>query len=131
MKYLLDTSVWLWSLTDSARIRPQGRDLIVRGEDELYLSAVSSWEIAIKWARGRLPLPESPVSYVPKRMTEQRLRALPITHSHTLAVSKLPAHHWDPFDRLLIAQAQTEGMAILTADRAFRLYDVPIVWCGV
>jgi len=64
-------------------------------------------------------------------MTEQRIRALPITHSHTLAVSELPAHHSDPFDRLLIAQAQAEDMAILTADRAFRLYDVQIVWCGV
>ena len=130
MKYLLDTSVWLWSLTDSARIRPQGRDLIVRGEEELYLSAVSSWEIAIKWARGKLPLPEPPASYIPKRMSDQGIRPLPITHSHTLAVSELPAHHWDPFDRLLIAQAQTEGMTILTADRTIRLYDVQIVWCG-
>lgn len=130
MKYLLDTSVWLWSLTDSGRIRSEARDLIIRGEEELYLSAASSWEIAIKWAKRKLPLPEPPEIYVPERMTEQRILPLPIKHSHTLAVSKIPAHHGDPFDRLLIAQARTEGMAILTADRTFRRYDVQIVWCG-
>lgn len=130
MKYLLDTSVWLWSLTASERIRPEGRKLIANGEEEVYLSAVSSWEIAIKWALGKLELPEPAATYVPKRMTEQRIRPLPITHSHALAVSQLPAHHRDPFDRLLVAQAQAEGMVILTADRAFQAYAVEIVWCG-
>ncbi len=130
MKYLLDTSVWLWSLTDSGRIRSEARDLIIRGEEELYLSAASSWEIAIKWAKGKLLLAEPPERYVPRRMADQRILPLPITHYHTLAVSRIPVHHGDPFDRLLIAQAQAEGMAVLTADRAFRLYDVKIVWCG-
>jgi len=130
VKYLFDTSVWLWSLSAPQRISREGLSVLGRGNEEFYFSAVNSWEIAVKWARGKLPLPEPPASYVPKRMSDQGIRALPITHTHTLAVSKLPAHHWDPFDRLLIAQAQTEGMTILTADRAFRLYDVQIVWCG-
>jgi PIN domain nuclease of toxin-antitoxin system len=120
----------LWSLTASERIRPEGRKLIANGEEDVYLSAVSSWEIAIKWGLGKLELPESAATYVPKRMTEQRIRPLPITHSHALAVSELPDYHRDPFDRLLIAQAQMEGMAILTADHAFRRYPVEIVWCG-
>ena len=130
MKYLLDTSVWLWSLTASDRIRRDGRELLAQGTEEIYLSAASSWEIGIKWAIGKLQLPEPAVSYVPKRMAAQGIRPLPITHIHALAVSELATHHRDPFDRLLIAQAQVEGMAILTADRAFRLYPVEIVWCG-
>ena len=130
MKYLLDTSVWLWSLTASERINKKGRQLLVSGREELYLSAASSWEISIKTALGRLQLAEPPVSYVPKRLAAQGIRPLSITHTHALAVSDLPAHHSDPFDRLLIAQAQTEDMVILTADRAFEPYGIEIFWCG-
>jgi PIN domain nuclease of toxin-antitoxin system len=130
MKYLLDTSVWLWSLTASERINKKARELLANGREELYLSAASSWEISIKWALGRLPLPEPPSSYVPKRLAAQGIRPLAITHTHALAVSELPAHHSDPFDRLLIAQAQIEGMVILTADRAMEPYGVKILWCG-
>ncbi len=130
MKYLLDTSVWLWSLTASQRISNEALRLLASGTGELYLSAASSWEIAIKSALGKLLLPESPTSYVPNRMTAQGIRPLSITHTHALAVSELPAHHRDPFDRILIAQARTEEMVILTADRAFEQYDVKILWCG-
>jgi len=130
LKYLLDTSVWLWSLTASDRIRREGRELLARGTEELYLSAASSWEIGIKVALGKLTLPEPVASYVPKRMSAQAIRPLPITHGHALAVVGLPQYHNDPFDRLLIAQAQAEGMTILTADRAFRQYAVELIWCG-
>jgi PIN domain nuclease of toxin-antitoxin system len=130
MKYLLDTSVWLWSLTASERINKKARQLLASGTQEVYLSAASSWEISIKWALGRLRLPEPPASYVPKRLAAQGIRSLPIMHTHALAVSELPAHHSDPFDRLLIAQAQTEGMVILTADHDFEQYGVKILWCG-
>lgn len=130
MKYLLDTSVWLWSLTAAERIRREGRELLAGGRQKIYLSSASSWEIGIKSALGKLRLPEPAASYVPKRMAAQGIKPLPITHSHALAVSELPFHHNDPFDRILIAQALAEGMAILTADRAFRLYAVEIVWCG-
>ena len=130
MKCLLDTSVWLWSLTASERIRPEGRALIARGGEEIYLSAATSWEIAIKSALGKLPLPEPVASFVPKRMAAQALRPLAVMHSHALRVAELPNYHNDPFDRLLIAQAQVEGMVILTADRAFKSYPVEILWCG-
>ena len=130
MKYLLDTSVWLWSLTASERINKKARQLLASGGEELYLSAASSWEISIKWALGRLELPEPPGSYVPKRLAAQGIRPLAITHTHALAVSELPTHHSDPFDRLLIAQAKIEDMVILTADRAFERYGVKILWCG-
>lgn len=130
MKYLFDTPVWLWNLGCSERIGHAGLELMTRGMDEFYLSAASSWEIAIKYALGKLPLPEPAVSYVPKRMAAQGIRPLPITHHHALAVAELPSYHLDPFDRLLIAQARAEGMTILTADRAFQPYAVEIVWCG-
>jgi PIN domain nuclease of toxin-antitoxin system len=130
MKYLLDTSVWLWSLTASERINKKGRELLASGTEEVYLSAASSWEISIKSALGRLRLPEAPASYVPKRMAAQGIQSLSITHTHALAVSELPAYHNDPFDRLLIAQAKSEAMVILTADPAFRPYAVEILWCG-
>jgi len=118
-------------MTASERIRRGGREIITRREEEVYLSAASAWEIAIKWAQGKLNLPEPAASYVPNRTAEQGILSLPITYTHALAVSELPQHHRDPFDRLLIAQAQVEGMAILTADRAFQLYGVDLVWCGV
>jgi PIN domain nuclease of toxin-antitoxin system len=130
VKYLLDTSVWIWSLAAPERIGREGWDVLERGRGEFYLSAASSWEIAIKSALGKLKLPEPAASYVPKRMTAQGVRPLSITHGHALAVSELPPCHNDPFDRLLIAQAQAEGMVVLTANRAFRPYGVEMVWCG-
>ncbi|HMD98852.1 MAG TPA: type II toxin-antitoxin system VapC family toxin [Terriglobia bacterium] len=129
MKYLLDTGVWLWGASEPERINPDARRLIAEGREELYLSAVTSWEISIKSALGKLLLPEPPTVYVPKRLAIQGIRPLPITHTHALGVSDLPLHHRDPFDRLLIAQALAEEMAILTADRAFGRYRVEVFWC--
>ena len=80
MKYLVDTPVWLWSLTASERIGRKGRELFASGREEMYLSAASSWEISIKSALGKLRLPEPAASYVPKRLTAQGIRPLPITH---------------------------------------------------
>ena len=130
MKYLLDTSVWLWSVGPVDRMNKQGRDLLADGKQELYLSAASAWEISIKAALGKLRLPESPISYVPTRLTKQGIRPLPIFQQHALAVCELPTHHTDPFDRLLIAQAQLEDMVILTADSVFEKYKVGVMWCG-
>ena len=130
MKYLLDTSIWLWSVGSVENINPVGRELLADGKQEFYLSAASSWEIGIKAASGKLQLPGPPVTYVPKRLADQGIIPLPILHQHALAVYDLPKHHTDPFDRLLIAQALTEEMVVLTSDSVFRRYTVPIVWCG-
>jgi PIN domain nuclease of toxin-antitoxin system len=130
MKYLLDTSIWLWSVGSVEKINRAGRELLADGKQEFYLSAASSWEISIKTSSGKLQLPGSPASYVPKRLADQGIIPLPILHQHALAVYDLPKHHTDPFDRLLIAQAQAEQMVVLTADRIFRRYPVAIVWCG-
>jgi PIN domain nuclease of toxin-antitoxin system len=98
--------------------------LLLDPEAELLLSAASSWEIAIKYRLGRLDLPAPPAEYVPTRMASSGVLGLPIEHAHSLQVAALPAHHRDPFDRLLIAQAQLESVPILTADSEFARYDV-------
>ena len=130
MRYLLDTAIWLWSIGSVDKINPLGRDLLADGKQDLYLSAASSWEISIKASSGKLPLPGPPRTFIPRVLAEQGITPLPILHQHALAVYDLPKHHTDPFDRLLIAQAQTEEMVVLTADSIFRRYAVAIVWCG-
>jgi PIN domain nuclease of toxin-antitoxin system len=130
VRYLLDTGVWLWTVLEPERIARKTREVIADLHQDVFLSAVTSWEVAIKSAAGKLSLPEPPGSYVPRRMADQGLRPLPISHQHALAVSSLPAHHRDPFDRLLIAQANLEDMILITADRIFEQYPVQLLWAG-
>jgi PIN domain nuclease of toxin-antitoxin system len=118
---LLDTHVFLWLQTEPERLG----DHLTTVEDRsttLLLSAASSWEIAIKYGLGRLPLPEPPERYVPARMRAIGAEPLPIEHSHALAVAALPRLHRDPFDRLLVAQAEATGATVLTADPAVAQY---------
>lgn len=115
--------MFLWLQTEPERL---GRQVAVV-EDErnrLFLSAASSWEIAIKYALGRLPLPEPPSAYVPKRMRAIGAEALNIEHGHALAVATLAPRHGDPFDRLLVAQALSLEMTILTVDELMADYSV-------
>ena len=94
--YLLDTHVWLWMLADPARIRAELLAELTSSRTRLLLSAASSWEIAIKWAMGRLPLPEPPDAFVPSRMQRTGVTGLAVEHVHALHVATLPAHHRDP-----------------------------------
>jgi PIN domain nuclease of toxin-antitoxin system len=121
VRLLLDTHVFLWLQTEPERLGGH-LTLVEDRANTLLLSAASSWEIAIKFGLGRLPLPEPPDRYVPTRMRAIGAEALPIEHSHALAVAALPALHRDPFDRLLIAQAEATGAALLTADPAVAQY---------
>jgi PIN domain nuclease of toxin-antitoxin system len=130
MKYLLDTMVWLWSVGSSENIGEAGLHILNSGEEEIYFSAASCWEIAIKTRLGKFRLPEEPVRYVPKRLAEQGIRSLSVTQNHSLKVYELPLHHHDPFDRLIIAQALSEDMVILTSDRTFSKYPAEVLWCG-
>lgn len=130
MRLLLDTHVWLWWFLEPRRLSERAKGLIA-GEDQVLLfSAASSWEIAIKYALGKLKLPEPPSRFVPERIARQAMVPLAVEHSHALRVSELPRHHEDPFDRLLVAQAQLEKATMLTADPLFLLYDVDILWAG-
>jgi len=130
MNYLLDTVVWVWSVHSAERINKVGLDILQSGDEEVYFSAASVWELSIKLRSGKLHLPELPSRYVPKRLAQQGIRSLSVTQTHALRVYDLPTHHHDPFDRLLIAQALAEEMVILTADRAFERYEAELVWCG-
>lgn len=130
MRALLDTQCWLWMLAAPERFSETAMTLINDSQNELLLSAVSSWEIAIKSGIGKLILPIPPEEYVPDRMRSSGVIGMPIEHSHALRVAALPLHHRDPFDRLLVAQAQVEGLSLLSADRQLARYDVEILWAS-
>lgn len=126
-RYLLDTHVWLWLQTTPERLGDEVGDLLADRTNTLLLSAASGWEIAIKYHLGKLPLPESPAVYVPNRMRLSGVTPLPIEHAHALRVADLPDHHNDPFDRLLVAQAQELVIPIVTADHQLSAYAVGLV----
>lgn len=127
MRVLLDTHCWLWMTEAPERFSTASREMIESDASQLFLSAASAWEIAIKCALGKLTLPVRPSEYVETRLQDTRTAPLPISHLHALHVGELPRHHRDPFDRLLIAQAQLERLSILTADPHFQPYDVELI----
>ncbi|GAA4110656.1 type II toxin-antitoxin system VapC family toxin [Aminobacter aganoensis] len=120
-KFLLDTHVFLWALRDDERLSPEHRMIIARGEG-IAISAVSIWEIAIKRSSGKLRVDGDMVQVLNERGTP----ILSINEHHASRVEHLADHHRDPFDRLLIAQAQVENLVILTADPMFARYDVAL-----
>jgi PIN domain nuclease of toxin-antitoxin system len=130
VKYLLDSVIWLWSIDAVEKINEDCRGIMENGRAEIYFSAASAWELSIKARLGKLRLPGPPAQCIPAFMAKQGLRPLPVTHLHALKVYDLPLHHPDPFDRLIIAQAITEEMTVLTSDRDFRKYAVDVVWSG-
>jgi len=127
VRILLDTQVWLWMLATPERLAPATRKLVAAPDNELLLSAASAWEIAIKYSLGKLRLPDAPEHVVPHLMTRTGVVPLPVLHRHALRVAALPQRHRDPFDRLLVAQAQIEELPILSSDRAFGLYDITVL----
>ena len=127
MRLLLDTHVWLWLQVSPERFSKTTLDLLADTRNELWLSTASCWEMAIKYALGSLPLPAPPSEYVPSRMERTGTTALPLLPIHALMVADLPPHHRDPFDRLLVVQAQHERVSLVTAGPAFRSYDVDII----
>lgn len=124
MKFLLNTNCWLWLQTAPSRFNANLLETLTDQASQKYLSSASVWEIAIKYAIGKLPLPQPPAAYIPDRMRLNQVQELAITHLHAVAVAELPPHHRDPFDRILIAQAQLEGMTLITSDASIEQYDV-------
>jgi PIN domain nuclease of toxin-antitoxin system len=119
VRLLLDTHVVLWWRQDSRRIKKAARAAIA-GADIVYVSAASAWEVAIKSALGRLSLADG----LDRHVMEAGFEALPITFAHAAEVGRLPAHHADPFDRMLVAQARVERLTLVTHDERLTLYDV-------
>lgn len=131
MKLLVDTHCWLWFFLSPDRLSAPALELLEDEDSEIFVSVASAWEIVIKHSLGKLSLPSPPDEYIPSRLAEMRHRTLPIELPHALALAGLPDHHKDPFDRILMAQAISEGIALMTADPAIREYSgVPLLWAG-
>ena len=123
---LLDTHVWLWTLVDPGRLPKDLLDLLGQASQDVVLSAASTWELSIKYAIGKMPLPESPKHFIGPRLIRDKVRFLPIDLRHTVEIPDLPHHHNDPFDRLLIVQAKVEKMRLVTADSVMQKYDLDL-----
>lgn len=123
MNLLLDTHVLLWALSNDAKLRGAARNAITDGSTLVFVSAATAWEIAIKKALGKLTAPDD---YV-EALRRYRFTPLDISSEHALAVEYLPPHHHDPFDRLLVAQAQLEGLTLVTHDVRLGAYDVKVL----
>ena len=123
MKVLLDTRILLWWLADDEHLPARAAAAIVDPETEVVVSAASAWEISIKQAAGRLDAPEDLLD----ALVANDFGTLSVTLEHAMAAGRLPAHHADPFDRMLIAQAQIEGITLLTVDRRFSGYEVELL----
>lgn len=125
MNLLIDTHVLLWALDDDPSLSPAARAAITDGRNVVFVSAATAWEIAIKKTLGKLRAPTD--SYLTE-LQRHRFTPLDITSEHALAIEALPLHHADPFDRMLVAQAQIEKLTLVTRDPQLRDYDVPIIW---
>ncbi len=128
MRALLDTHAFLWWITDDPRLSAHAREIIGDGGHVLFFSAASGWEIVIKAQLGRLQLPDKADSFILEQLSANAFNSLPIQLSHALHSYTLPNHHRDPFDRMLVAQSQLEGLPILTADPLISQYQVEVIW---
>jgi PIN domain nuclease of toxin-antitoxin system len=128
MKVLVDTHTFIWDIIADHRSSAKAKQVLRSDEHELFFSLVSLWEIAIKIKTGKLNTIGSSVAYIRDEMDAYGMSLLPIRYEHLLQLESLPHHHSDPFDRLLIAQALTESLPILSGDRAFANYGIKLVW---
>ena len=127
MNILLDTHIFLWAAEENSRLSPKVRAILKTHDRTIFFSAISSLEISIKWSKGILKLPEPPTSFVTSILVASGISQLPVTVIDACAVAELPLHHKDPFDRVLVAQARTNGLQLMTADPMLAKYDVDII----
>ena len=128
MRILLDTCAFVWLITDAPELSVTARSVFSTAENEVYLSAVSGWEIALKYSLGRLELQDAPDVYVPRERQRHGIEPLPLDETAALHLPKLPLLHKDPFDRMLVCQALAHGLVILTPDDLVRRYPIRTVW---
>jgi PIN domain nuclease of toxin-antitoxin system len=128
VKYILDTHAFLWFVTGDARLSPLALSTIQNSDNEIYLSAASAWEIAIKNQLGRLKIDEDLELFITNQLVQNGFRPLTITIIHTIQTGKLPLLHKDPFDRILISQSIIENTPLISTDKDIKRYDVQLVW---
>lgn len=127
MKILLDTHIFLWFISGDTKLSTDVRDAVRDPDNEVYLSAVSIWEAIVKYQLGKLPLPESPETYLPKQRDLHQISSLALDESSVVQLANLPPLHRDPFDRMLVCQALQNDLTIATVDTAIRAYSVSIM----
>ena len=120
MRLLLDTHVVLWSLTEPLKLRGETREALEDAQNDVFVSAVSGWEIAVKRALGKLEAPDD----LEAGIRQQGFLPLHLTFLHAERAGALPPHHGDPFDRMLVAQAQVEGLVVVTRDARIPIYGI-------
>jgi PIN domain nuclease of toxin-antitoxin system len=125
VQYLLDTHTLIWWLANDANLSLNAKNVITDPSNLIFVSAASTWEIAIKKSLGKLESPDDLL----KQIKVNQFKSLPIDLEETLVVETLPTYHQDPFDRILIAQAQFFDLTIITGDRQFEFYDVKLLKC--
>jgi len=128
VKLLLDTCTFLWVVGGDERLSGNARTLFSDPDNDVFLSAASVWEIVVKHSLGKLSLSGDPADVVPRERARHFIEPLPIDEAAALALPRLPTHHRDPFDRLLVCQAITLGMTLLTPDPEIRRYPAPVLW---
>jgi PIN domain nuclease of toxin-antitoxin system len=127
MSLLLDTNIILWAAEGNARLSGEVIDLLRDPTEIVFVSAVSSVEIAIKWSQGKIDLPQEPGEFLSNAVANAGYSQLAITIEHAVGLVKLPYHHRDPWDRLLIAQARATRFRVITSDKIFKEYDVDAI----
>jgi len=128
MNLLLDTCTFLWIAQGSGELSQTARDTFADPANDVYLSVVSAWEIAVKHALGRLPLPQAPDRYLPQLRERHGIDSLALDEEAVMQIGKLPDHHRDPFDRMLVCQALAHGLTLLTPDPLISRYPVRTAW---
>ncbi len=128
MKFLLDTCTFLWVLSDSPKLSATARKMFSGSENEVYLSTVSGWEIALKVSLGRLHFPNPVYRYIPIQREKHGISTLALDEESALHLIRLPELHKDPFDRMLVCQALIQSLIILTPDPLISQYPVRVMW---
>jgi PIN domain nuclease of toxin-antitoxin system len=128
MRLLLDTCTFLWIVGGAKELSSRAREAFADPANEVFLSAASAWEIAVKHRLGKLPLPAAPDEFVPTQRAAHGIEPLAVEEESALHVAKLPDLHRDPFDRMLVAQALVGGLVLLTPDDTIRRYPVRTLW---
>lgn len=128
MRVLLDTHAFIWWIGDDERLSERVREVVADGGNDLFFSVVSGWEMAIKAHLGKLRVSEHLGAYLSRELASNSIQVLSVYLSHAVRVADLPDHHQDPFDRLLIAQAQVEGLSLVSADTEVSRYPVDVIW---
>jgi PIN domain nuclease of toxin-antitoxin system len=128
VRLLLDTCTFLWIVSGSPRLSKNAAQLFSDPANEVFLSAVSSWEIAVKFSLRTLRLPAPPIDFIPTQRGTHGIATLPLTEEEVLYLPKIPKLHRDPFDRMIVCQAIMNGMVILTPDELISQYPIRVLW---